>query len=363
MQSNRIAWLAPLLRGGLSWAAILFGIAFGGLTTTMLAGLTVDWSGWTEWSRVFGFSLLGLVSLLASILALRNRRQAALLYLFTAPIMSVCLAWWQRLDRYENKFLLHRFLAVFAGTAVLFILPGLFWLITGRRGWGPLIGGVKPQQPVGLNAALFVLLVFFCAFASCYVPLFELDCGGRPPVSVQSSPLQTVFTGKVILIGRHPRFSHLSISPWALMRVEHVYWGLPRWMSAFVLVRGYFPDGDAGQEYFVDAQRSQGVLTRFLPVVDHYPCCHTAPISDAEVDLRVLRDGPPKSSVRIIGRVYSFLTSRPGMKYDADVSVTVTGSAGSIRTTTDDHGIYDFRDLPPGQCYPYRVLRTWGSGS
>jgi hypothetical protein len=124
-------------------------------------------------------------------------------------------------------------------------------------------------------------------------------------------------------------------------------------MRGVVFVRGYFRDTDGGRRYFIDAYRSEGALTRFLPIVERYPCCHTMPISDAEVDLRVLQE-PSKSGARIIGRVYSFVPDRPGARFVPDVTVAVTGPSGSFSTITDKRGIYDFKDLPPGY-YSIRV--------
>jgi hypothetical protein len=289
---------------------------------------------------------------LASILALRKRRQAARLFLLAAPVEAGCFAWWQRLGYYDGMFSFHKFVVVFAGTAALLIVPGAFWLITNRWGWPPLIkvrsiAGAPIRQPIIPNAAILLLLVFACACASLYFPLAEGDCGGRPPVSVQTSPRQVVFTGRILYLDHH-WFSKDTVSHWAVLRVDRVYWGLPRWMTGIVALRGYFSATDDGQEYFVDAHRSEGALTRFLPIVEHYPCCHTALFSDAKVDLRVLQDGPPKSNVRIIGRVYSFLPDGPGTEFVPGATIVVTGPAGGVTAITDQNGIYDLRDLPPG---------------
>lgn len=356
MGSGHCRWLAPLLKEGLSWAVFLLWIALGALATAIFGSVPVGWSWVVEWPKAFGFGLLGLTSVLASILALRNRRQAARLFLLAAPVMAGCFAWWQRLGRYDGTFSFRKFTLVFAGTAALLIVPGLFWLATGRWGWRPLITrreipGVSPRQPFILNLSLFSFLIVVCAFGSLCFPIAEPDCGGRPPVSVQTSPKQAVFTGKVLWVARPP-FSELQYG--ALLRGERVYWGLPRWMTGLVFIRGYFRGTDAGREYFVDAYRSEGALTRFLPIVEHYPCCHTVPISDAEVDLRVLQDGTSKSGARIIGRVYSFQSDRPGERSVPGVTVMVIGPAGSLSTITDKSGIYDFRDLPPGH-YSIRV--------
>lgn len=318
------------------------------------------WTYDAEWSRVFGFGLLGFTLLLGAILALRNRRQAARLFLFTAPVVATCLAWWQRSRSYDPAFSFHRFALVFAGTALLLVAPGLFWLVTGHRGWAPLLSkraGLPARQPILLNASLFLFLVLCCMFIALGFPLYELDCGGRPPVSVQTSPLQAVFTARVLFFGHAIIGDPVGggLAPWAVMRVERRYWGVSRWNPGIVIVRGYFRREDAGQEYFVDGLRSQGALTRFLPVVEHYPCCHTARLRDAGVDLRVLRDGPSKSGGRIVGRVYRFSTD--GEKWVPAVRVEVIGPTGDVSTTTDQDGIYDLKDLLPGH-YSVRV----GSG-
>jgi hypothetical protein len=353
MNSSSLAWLKQLLREGLSWAAFLWGISFGVLATVLFAALNVTWDGTTEWSRVFSFGLLGVGSLLPSILALRSRRQAAWVLIVLAPVIGSCFAWWQRLERYNGLFSFRKAVLVFTGTAALAVLPGLFWLITSRWEWQPLVGArnTPARQPLVLNAALLVFLVFGCAVASLCFPTFEYGCNGvLPPVSVQSSPRQAVFIGKVLFLPRLHSHPEDDFS-WAVMRVDHVYWGLPLWMRKIVLVRGYFRGTDDGQQYFVDAHRSQGALTRFLPVVEHYPCCHTILLNYADVDLRVLRDGPPKSGGRIIGRLWRLRTppGRPNYSESvANATVMLAGPMGEVSTTTGTDGIFDFRDLPPG---------------
>jgi len=285
MGSDRFRWLAPLLKEGISWAFFIFWIVLGAFATAIFAGSYMTWSSDVDWSRVIAFGLLGLVSLLASILALRNRRQAGRLFLLVAPLAAGCFVLWQRSGYYPGTYSLQDFILTFVGAAALFVAPGLFWLITGRFGWRPLIGRPAtvgaPRQPFILNLSIFLLLILACAFGSLYFPISELDCNGHPPVSVQTSPEQAVFTGKILLVGR-PRLWESRSFPWALLHAEHIYWGLPRWMGGLVFVRGNFKDEDRGQEYFVDAYRSEGVLTRFLPIVEHYPCCHTTRLSNAE---------------------------------------------------------------------------------
>lgn len=360
MESNRSPWLVPFFKDVVSWAVFLWGIAIGVLSTTFLASSSVELSNKRDWPKLLGFILLGLLPLLASILGLRNRKHAAYLFLSDAVLADVILFtagvwWWLHVREQGGDPLMVSSLAL-AGTTVLLGLPGFFWLMTGRRGWRPLIkqraSPEKPsRQPVVANALLLLLFLSGCAFVSLYRPAGpELNCyKGLPPVSVQSSPRHAVFAGKVLSLGR-PWQSWGS--PWALVRVERVYWGLPFWMTRIVFVRGYFSAMDKGQEYFVDAHRSDGLLTRFFPVVDEYACCHSTLLSYAKVDLRVIQDGPPTSSVRIIGRVYRRLPDKPRFGFIPNVTVTVTGPQGSVSTVTDGDGIYDLKDLPPG---PYSI--------
>lgn len=120
MRSNRFRGVAPLLKEGLSWAVLLLGIALGGLSTILVARVPVPRA---DWSGLFGFGLLGF-SLLSSILALRNRRQAGWLYLVAAPAVSGCLAWWQRWPPYEVPSPPSlRLVLILVGTACLIIFP------------------------------------------------------------------------------------------------------------------------------------------------------------------------------------------------------------------------------------------------
>jgi hypothetical protein len=358
MNSTRFGWLKPLLRAGLSWAVFLWGIAVGLLFTTRFADTSPASAGTTE-SAVVGVGVLGVCSLLASILALRSRRHAARVFLLAAPIVVVCVAWfWLR--HHDGSISFPTIVLFVIGAAAFLVLPGVFWLITSRRGWPPLIGTRKApaRQPLLLNALLLLFLVFGCTVASVCFFSFESCNEVLPPVSVQSSPMQAVFTGRILLLALHP-FHDEPHFVWAAVRVDHVYWGLPVWMCDFVLVRGYFNSTDDGQQYFVDAHRSRGVLTRFLPVLENYPCCHTTPVKYAEVDLRVLQDGPPKLGGRIIGRLWRL---RPPGRSElvANEPVAITGPTGTVSTATDSDGIFDFRDLPPGHYSIYIDSRYYG---
>ena len=298
MERTSVGWIMSFLKNVLSWSVILLGVLLGILGVAAVAGMPV-FSGYPpEWSRVAGFALLGFIALLASVVAIRSPRLAGLLFLVAAAVMGACFAWWQRLGRFDVSVSISRLILVFAGTSLLFVLPGAFWLITSRAGWPPVISarlmpGMRTHWPAFLGALLFVTCAGLGIFLSICLPQYPWEGCNKltPPVSVQRYPDQVVFVAKVVFVGRSveplPRFAS-----WSVVRVQHRFWGLPSWAPGFVILRGYFKKGERG-EYFVDGRRSQGLLTHFLPIVERYPCCHTAPLDRAAADLRVLQDGPP----------------------------------------------------------------------
>ncbi len=187
--------------------------------------------------------------------------------------------------------------------------------------------------------------------ASLFLPPHWDSCNKEsPPVSVQRFPDHVVFTAKVVMVG-FPVDAFYRTSSWSIVRVERRYWGWPSWAPNFVILRTLFNNAKKGDEYFVDGRRSEGLLTHFVPIVEHYACCHTERLDYAAVDLRVLEDGPPRSGVRIIGRVGTDLV---GFEPARGVKLLVTGPDGkTTTTTTDQQGIYDLVGLPEGH---YSVL-------
>jgi len=231
---------------------------------------------------------------------------------------------------------------VFALASLPLALPGTFWLVTSRAGWPRVL---SPRfLPDRRSRAFAGILLFACCtlvglLMAFYAP--EFGSAGYPTLSVQRFPDHAVFTASLAFAGGthlDPRFG-----TWSVMRVRQKFWGIPWWAHNSVIVRGFRVEKG---EYFVDARRSQGLLTHFLPMVDLYPCCHTGPIGRAVADLRALQDGPLKSGVRIIGTVYRdmYVTSEPAR----NVEVIVTGPKGSISTTTDQQRVYDLAGLPEG---------------
>jgi hypothetical protein len=100
------------------------------------------------------------------------------------------------------------------------------------------------------------------------------------------------------------------------------------------------------KEMLLDGWRFGGIVTQFLPAI-YFTCgVRTRPIERAEVDLRVLRDGPLEG-VRILGRV---ATERSYADYvlvpNPRVSVEAVSANNRFVAVTDDKGVYDFKTLP-----------------
>lgn len=348
MERSRFSRIATFFKYTLSCFAVLLGVLVGILGVAMIAGTPVFSAYGPDWSRIAGLALLGFGALLSSVVALRSPGKAGLLLLVTAPMMGACLAWWQRLGRYGEGVSLTRLLAVFAGTSLLFVLPGVFWFVTSRAGWSPVIPiRLMPTRrilQVATSFLLFSMLAVVGVVASLFLdPVWESCYKRAPTVSVQRFPGQIALTGKIVMVGP---VGSSQLASWSLIHVHRRFWGWPAWAPDFVILRDLFKKTEKGDEYFVDARRSSGLLTHFLPIIEIYPCCHTQSLDRATADIRALQDGPPKSGVRIIGRVYTdmYVTSEPAR----GVNVLIAGPGGRMSTTTDQEGVYDLSGLPAG---------------
>ena len=148
----------------------------------------------------------------------------------------------------------------------------------------------------------------------------------------------------------------------ALVRVGKSFWGLPRWHQGLAIVlisTSNNWDPFQGREmYFVDADRLDGSLTRFLPIFRDHRCTRTAPIEDAEIQLRVLRDGLPSNGLRILGKTIRLRQQSNSNSYSVEkvprVNVTIEGWKQGERfsAVSDENGVYDLSGLPIGG---YRV--------
>ncbi len=348
MEPRRTSFLTRLLKDSLSGSFLFLGLLEGLFGIAVVANMPAFPGEFVpEWPRVAGYGLFGFVALIATIVATWRPRPAGVLFTCVAPVMAFCLAW-PRGRWSESGIWVH--LAVFALASLWFFIPGIFWLITSRADWPT----VAPEFLTRTRSRL--VLVTVCVFLFClgtgmylswHLPIpgwAGLDCKPYGLLSEPQPADRAIFTATVVA-SRPPippfRYSTASLS---VLRVQQRFRGLPSWLP-FVVLRLHLPKAD-GEEYLIDARRSQGILMHFLPVFEYSPCSHTKALRRGTVELRLLQDGPPKSGVRIIGRVfkdtYRDNDLAPGVK------VWITGPNGVVSTMADDQGVYDVIGLPAG---------------
>jgi hypothetical protein len=217
-----------------------------------------------QWFNLAGLALLGLGFLIGSLVALRHRRSAGIVFLAVMPVAAFCLAYpdsgylvwrdgtgwfqtpiptvaiglaalfyatllppfwiWPRKKRAAIVFLSVALLAVpifvysrwtiallprLAGWSSPFVLFGLFWLRTDKWGWPSLLRSRlrSPANRVLVFSAtcvgiLFLNIVFVLTLSGLRSSLFSGDCSAKPPFVRPSSPAHAVFTAKVLFAGR-----------------------------------------------------------------------------------------------------------------------------------------------------------------
>ncbi len=294
-------------------------------------------------SAVIASLVAGLIPLGASLIATCNQRIAARIYLCAAPIALLFV------PLFPLEF------GGMLGTTVAFggavIVPGFFWRLAARHDWPSPLPRSFPSRRPGLTTGLalgvfcfWVVGAFFCSLA---LPWWSPvgDCGGQPLLDEHGSPRNIDFTAKVLFVG--PR-SFLGKSLWAIAGVDEGFSSPP--LPTIVILRAFFEPSDKSVSYFVEGSRSYGAFFRFLPIIERTDCGRTQYAKDATVPLRILRDGPPKSGVRLIGRAridrsYDRVLGRPV----PGLEVSIVGPSGPIVSITDSQGVYDVKDLPPGR--------------
>jgi len=336
------------LRRFVSWIVALQAMLLSVLVIAVVGGTDV---GVRVPTAVFAVVVAGCAPLLASLIALRNPRRAAQINLCVAPItpllvLSFSSSFGFLFDPWRSRFGgLAVPLAVFSGAIVI---PGLFWLLTSRRGWPPPLPISRFFRGSLFNAlvvsVLSCILVAVAVLSSLFLPWWPRigDCHGGPLLTEERRPVSIDFTARIVFVGP-ATFRGRSL--WSVARVEQTFVRLPWRTSSLIILRGYFLPTDRDERYFVEGRRSEGAIDRFLPIIEPEQCGHTARLEDATIAMRIMHDGLPRSGVRLIGRVYRDWRSRraaPG------VVVRITGPAGSDVSTTDAEGIYDVSGLPPG---------------
>jgi hypothetical protein len=411
-----------------SWLVVVLGFVVGIFLLAGFGSESIPSSehtpGWyLAWLGFFGTGLLSLGFLIGSTVALRNPGRAGIIFLGFIPVTAFCLAypdsgylvWRSDGGWYETPLpwtaigltalfffpfvaplftLRHKTRAVllFAAAALVavpvflrsrwspvlirqlvvcsapFLLFGLFWLGTEKRGWPALLPR-RSRAVLGRIAAFAAacLAIACLGIALTFVssalrsPLFGGDCGWGPPLTRQVSSRHAVFTARVVLVGRSLRsLGDLDgnrhdprVGEWAIGVVQQKFWGLPWWDSHFVLLRDYL--FWKGETYFIDGARGEGLLTRALPIVGAGAfCSRSRPVQDALIDLRVLHESPPVGGARLIGAVRQPEVFRGGLvppprpSFAAGARIDVTGAAGTKTIATDQTGIYELDGLQPG---------------
>ena len=352
--------ILDITRKTVSWLFVIWGIACGVLALS-LAGYSPHSTGFHVRAfevvlSSFSFAGFAFVPLFASTTALHNRSRAAWSFLVAAPFVFLSASLIEFLEpacAYNGPveaFYCFREIVpgILAITAPVFLLPGLFWWLTSKLKWEPLLSSRPiPFKTKLIRSLVTAITIFGLVFAGSTffewrsTPFGECNYFG-PPLVRQRSPQQVVFTGSSLRsIGK---FQGTALPRWQIIAVDRRFWGLRPWERRFVLVRGGLIRDS--QPYLIDGLRPTGLLTRFLPLFEIY-CTHTKPLKSAQIDMRLLHDGPPKNSGRIIGIVVDRVYSTPSSPIPA-AKVQIVGPGGKQVVLSDAAGIYDAPSVPPG---------------
>ena len=291
-------------------------------------------------------------------------------------------------------------IALFSWLSILRAPRELFALPDSARGFGPaislrgalltiglpLVSGVlwsvgKPAaraQPHALVrlitirtiAVIAATLTCVCvaAIAMDLRSIYTLACDFVPqPLPAPRSPDAAAFTARLLHVGitwpsgvppSELKSGELR-KEWTLALVTHAYWGLPWWHRKFVVISLEARGGSlkGGETYFVDATRSLGSVTRFLPAYEA-SCSRTRLLREAEIDLRVIRDGAPKNGARILGHTITGYFGTP--KPVPGVKVIFRGPSDWLTTKSDKDGLFDLSGVPPGEYDPSVDYETDG---
>jgi hypothetical protein len=347
--------MARWVRVLLDWAVIALEAGVG----IFVLGLAVRNADFGAGARgVMGFALPGCLLIAGSAAATIRTRRLAAIICGLAVASALCSLFWVFLVnslRWEWRDLLTATLLIATITGA----PGIYWGVTDWLGWPPVLEAKLASKRVFAAVVLASFLACYCGVCISVILLEGQispfgDCsGGQSPFARQQFPDQAVFVATVIHLG-YPSKAYYGqkLSGWAVARVGEEFWGLPWWNSRVVIVAGgLFADH---KSYFIDGLRRGGVLSLGIPVVPLRMCGLSAQLRDSGVELRLLRAGPPKDGIRIIGRT---IGRPPDFSPLAGVPVVITGPRGGTVAITDWQGIYDVSGLPPG-AYSIRAGRS-----
>lgn len=171
----------------------------------------------TEWIITIAIAVFGFVPLAASLKALRNRRAAGFIYGGGALALVICALWiW--LSRIDETV----FAVLAVPVAVLFAILSLFWLLTARRNWPPLL----PPSPCSWKRVMAMVLVGIVMFLMIVaasirenLPVWGGDCGPSQPFARPNRPGNAVFIARAVVVRGWPaRLMHVEELPFALLK-------------------------------------------------------------------------------------------------------------------------------------------------
>jgi hypothetical protein len=359
----------------LSWLVVVAGILAATFVLGVLGARPIPYRHSQEfWIIFLLIAIFGFALMIASVVALRNPFRAMIVCVVSAPLLAIVSLKYYfvanaqiptsdpdnrqwALDTYAefraNNH--HDLINSLIWIGIIFGGLAVFWLIADKLEWPRIIS----QRPTTISrkltlsfstALLFCLMICATSFAWAIwprEPRFSVDCNGGFPSAAQRSPEEVGAVAKVVyLIGSTAPYQGRHRSPSALAVVQEYFWGLPLWNHKWIfLTDGIF---EKGEQLLVLGKSQNGILTRFFSFVSVAPCSRTALVEDREVDLRVMREGPPKTGVRIIGLVIRYVDEHMNRAAVPGTKVIIEGPTGTMTIISDQHGIYEVSGLPPG---------------
>jgi hypothetical protein len=346
---------ARALQKVVSWVVVASGIGVG-VFICSFAGARSIW-GWEDLLRCLAVLLCGMVSIVSAFWAMRSRKRAARWYLFAA--IPAFFSW---LAQGHSYTMLQDTAQGATLVGVLLVTPGLFWLVTHKFRWPELLGHTVFSRLLLTALAVATAGIVFCETLAVMLRSNIPIPGRCDSTSVITSPLDSDHTMFLAhpLFPSHPPETVLDYynpdyyNPFpGVLVVDHEYWGLPWWNHW--IVAAPLPRVFGNGQFLVEAERHDGLLSRLIPIPVYLPrggCGQSGTVPHVQAQLRILREGKPKSGARIIGEVEGIDSD---MRFSGEVAgaeVVISGPEGDTHAITDESGVYDVNGLPPGR---YRV--------